>query len=294
MFTETAMLAFGGGVAGVLLAVTAVPFVARLVPTNLPIAETPTLDWRMLVAAAIATSVTAVGVGVFPAIRLGRQTDPAALREGTRIGSGRRAERLRSALVVAEVSACVVLLVCSTLLVRALWNVQQTDPGFKSDSVLTLRTALPMPKYASTTRRQQFYDQVLREIRALPGVANAAYISFLPMVMRGGVWAVSVDGKSTDPALGGPLRNIALLRFVTPGFFETTSIPVMLGRDIAESDTLSARWVAIVSESFVKQHWPGVDPIGRQLTIGGRPRTVVGVVGDIRVRGLERSSEPQV
>lgn len=109
------------------------------------------------------------------------------------------------------------------------------------------------------------------------------------MVMRGGIWGVRVDGK-----LGDPGTNTVSLRFATPGFFETLSIPLLSGRDIAESDTSSSPWAAVVSESFVNRHWPGLDPIGRQFTVAGQPRTVVGVVGDIRVRGLERSSEPQV
>jgi predicted permease len=289
MFTESMLLALFGGSAGLVLAVSAVPLVARLVPTNLPIAEAPSLDGRMLIAAAISTLITAVGVGIIPALRFSRHTDAAMLREGARAGTSRRTERLRSALVVAEVAASVLLLVSSGLLIRAMWNVQDTHPGFEADSVLTLRAALPMPKYSEIDVRQRFYERVLGEVRALPGVTSAAFTSFLPMVMRGGIWPVYIEGKP-DP----PIPNNVSLRFVTPEYFKSMGIPIVTGRDLEWRDTLSARWVAVVSRSFANEHWPGLDPVGRRFTIADRPRVVVGIAGEVRVRGLERRSEPQV
>jgi predicted permease len=121
-------------------------------------------------------------------------------------------------------------------------------------------------------------------------VRGAAYISFLPIVNGGGVWPVEVDGESRDPAT----LDHASLRFVTPGFFATLGIPLLAGRDARESDTLEAQRVAIVSASFVRRYWPGQSPLGQHFTVAFGDRTVVGVVGDIRVRGLERNSEPQV
>jgi predicted permease len=158
--------------------------------------------------------------------------------------------------------------------------------------VLTLRTALPLPKYNATARRAGFYTQVLSEVRALPGVSSAAYISFLPMVMRGGIWPIAVDGKPFDDGgRSGP--HTASLRYVTPGFFATMGIPLHRGRDVAESDTMDSPFAAVVSESFVRRYWPDQDPLGRHFTMAFHDRVVVGVVGDIRVRGLERNSEPQ-
>ena len=127
-------------------------------------------------------------------------------------------------------------------------------------------------------------------MRQLPGVASAAYISFLPMATRGMIQPVQVPGRSPDPS---EISN-ASLRFVTPGFFATMGIPIRQGRDVSQSDTADARPVGVVSESFVRRYWPGLDPIGRQFQIASQLRTVVGVVGDVRVRGLESTSEPQV
>jgi predicted permease len=124
----------------------------------------------------------------------------------------------------------------------------------------------------------------------MPGVRGAAYISYLPMLMRGGIWGVTLEGRPEEPGSG----NTASLRFVTPGFFETLRIPIRLGRDVAETDTHDAPFVAVVSDSFVRRNFPGENPLGRRFTFGFHDRTVVGVVGDIKVRGLEVSSEPQV
>ncbi len=298
--TESVLVAGLGGLAGVALAVAAVPLIGRMVPTSLPVAELPALDLRLLAMAAGVTFATGIGFGLFPALRVSRATSLDALREGPRAGQGRRAERLRSGLVVTEIAASVVLLVAVGLLIHALWRVQQTDPGFRADGVLTMRTALPMPAYETAAAKAQFYDRVLSDVRALPGVTSAAYISFLPMVMRGGIWPITPEGQPEDPATS---RTVSL-RLVTPGFFETMGIPLLSGRDIRAADSRvglprvpdGARvpTVAVVSTSFVRDYLPPGEPIGRRFTMRFIELTIVGVVGDVRVRGLERDSEPQV
>ncbi len=290
MLTESLVLAAVGGSLGLLLAIAAVPLVARLVPTVLPITGTPPVDARLLTFAVLLSVLTGLAFGAVPALRACRAPGVDGLREGARSGPGRHTERVRGVLVVAQVAASVVLIVAAGLLARALLRVESVDPGFHAGNVLTLRTTLPLPRYQATARRAGFYRSVLDEIRALPGVRGAAYTSFLPMTMRGGIWPVTVDGRPEDP--GAP--STASLRLVTPGFFATLGIPLVHGRDVTPADTLEAPPVAVVSESFVREHWPGQDPIGRIMNIGLRDRTVVGVVGNVRVRGLERESEPQV
>ena len=148
--------------------------------------------------------------------------------------------------------------------------------------------------------RQQFYDRVTSEIAALPGVQHAAYISFLPMVMRGGIWPVvlNISGLSKEAlqswAPDPPETRMASLRFITPGFFEALDVPLVRGRDLGVSDGPTSERVAVVSASFAKQFWPDRDAIGQHFFIAFEMRTVAGIVGDIRVRGLERESEPQV
>lgn len=299
MLTDSLLLAGAGGVLGVIVAVVSAPLVVRLVPSSLPIAEIPPLDLRVLLGAAVVTLFTGIAFGVLPALRVCRNADGSALKEGSRGGTGRGTERLRSALVVAEIVASVVLLVSAGLLIQALMKVQAVNPGFSTTNVLTLRTSLPAQKYQLTATRQQYYQRVIDETGALPGVTNAAYISFLPMTMRGGIWPI----LTTTPDLNSPGGFVATdprdersasLRFVTPGFFEVMGTPLVQGRDVAPGDTLDTQNVAVVSQSFARQLFPGEDPIGRQFAVAFAVRTIVGVVGDIRVRGLERESEPQV
>jgi predicted permease len=184
----------------------------------------------------------------------------------------------------------VVLLVSAGLLVRAVWRLQDTDPGFAADGVLTLRTSLPRPRYDSPVRRDAFYSRVVAGVEALPGVERAAFISFLPMRMTGGIWPVLMPGEEEGVRRQG---DVASLRFVTPGFFDALDIPILSGRDVGRSDTFDRPFVAVVSASFARRYWPDQDPIGQRFTFAFFERTVVGVVGDIRVRGLERGSEPQ-
>ena len=254
----------------------------------MPIAHPPTIDVRVLGFAVVLTIATGLVFGLIPVLRLGR-VDVAGLREGARAGSGAR-ERVRGALVVAEVALSVVLLVSAGLLLRALWTVQRVDPGFRTSGVLTLRTDLPRPRYEATATRVAFYDRVLAEVRALPGVTDAAYIGGLPLVRGGGIWPVTLKGQATMRGGG----DTASLRFVTPDYFKTMAIPLRRGRDFNASDTADRQAAAIVSESLAQRLWPDTDPIGHTFTLAFSERVVVGVVGDVHVRGLERTSEPQV
>jgi predicted permease len=288
LLTESLLLAMAGGALGILIAVTATPLFARLVPNNLPVVALPSADWRVLSFGALATILTGLAFGILPAMKA---TGGADLREGSRSGVGGKKERLRGTLVVAEIAASVVLLVTSGLLIRAMLRVEGRDPGFRADSVLTLHTPVTGPRYAKTIPRVAFYKRVLSDVRALPGVESAAYITSLPMgIWRGGIWNVTVPGR--EPV--NPSSQQASMRFVTSDLYKTLAIPMLLGRDVAESDVIGSPLVAVVSESFVKKYWPDENPLGKRFNIGVADRTVVGVVGDVRVRGLEQTSEPQV
>ena len=291
LLTESLLLALCGGALGLLVATAAVPMAVRLVPTALPIAEVPSVDLRMLLIAALLTLGTGIGFGVLPAFRAARQASATGLREGARVGLSRRTQRARAGLVVAQVSVSIVLLVCAGLLIRALIRVQSTSPGFNSEGVLTMRTTLPLAKYGLQAPRVEFIRRVLEGVSALPGVTAAAYTSYLPMTMRGGVWPVAFAG-APEPAAGS---NLASARYVTPDYFRVMEIPLKLGRGFQDSDSLSAQPVAVVSERFVQVHLDGQPPLGRTFQFGpAGQRTIVGVVGEVRVRGLESRSEPQV
>lgn len=283
-------VAIAGGALGLALAAAAVPLAGRLVPSSLPISELPRLDLSMLVFALVLAGATGVPFGVVPALRACADAETGALREGARAGVERRTERLRVLLVVTEVTASVALLIGAGLLLRALWRLQSLDPGFRSAGVLTMRTTLPLPRYAETLKRVLLYRRILSTVRALPGVANAAYTSGLPMAMRGGIWGAVPEGQPQEEAKA----RTASLRYITPGFFDTMGIVRLAGRDVAETDTAKSPYVAVVSESFARRHWPGESPLGRRFKFALSDREVAGVVRDVRVRGHEQTSEPQV
>ncbi|HSE51103.1 MAG TPA: ADOP family duplicated permease, partial [Gemmatimonadales bacterium] len=287
MLTESVVLALAGGAAGFLLAALSLPLLSLLVPTTLAVSGGPALDLRVLGLATLLIGVTGLGFGLLPAVRSAGTAWSGALREGVRTGGGRH--RMRNVLVTVQVALSMVLLISSGLLIRAVERVQSVEPGFSTESVMTFRTTLPRPKYDSTHVRAEFYRRVLSEVRALPGVRSAGYTSFLPMVMTGGIGGITIPGVDL-----GPRAPTASFRFVTPGYFETLGIPLRMGRNVEDADVPSRPWVAVVSESFVRKFWPNQNPLGRQFRLRQDLRTVVGVVGDVKVRGLERTSEPQV
>jgi putative ABC transport system permease protein len=289
LVTESLILTLVGGAAGLAVAAAGVPLFASLVPDTLPIGAEPALDLRVIAFAAVFTTLTALGFGLFPAIRAGRRTTFDALREGVRAGGGAK-QRLRAVLVTLEVTMSVVLLITSGLLIRAVWRVQAIDPGFRPQNVLAVNISLARPKYDKPLQRVQFYDRVLARVRVLPGVDSAAFTSGLPMVTTGLITAVAIPGHEVAPRR----REGVSHRWITPQYFKTMGIPLQRGRDVDDSDRGDRAWVAVVSTSFAERYWPGQDPIGKTFRHLDDTRSVVGIVGDIRVRGLERTSEPQM
>jgi putative ABC transport system permease protein len=289
LITESVILTLLGGAVGLAIAASSVPLFSTLVPPTLPVAGQPGLDLRVLALAAVFTALTGLGFGLFPALRAARRTGLSALRETSRAG-GPAQRRVRTVLVAVEITMSVILLITSGLLIRAVWRVQSINPGFETHNVLTLRTALPRPKYNSPVRRGEYFEKVLTEVRALPGVHSAAFISGLPMLVTGLVTGVEIPGQDARSARNSFVSH----RWVTPQYFKTMGIPLHRGRDVEDGDTGDRAWVAVVSASFAERYWPGQDPIGKTFGHRGRTRTVVGVVGDTKVRGLERNSEPQM
>ena len=285
MVTESIALAVVGGVAGVLVAIAVFPLLSLLVPATLPIGSAPQLNLRVLGLALLFTALTGLGFGIVPALRAARRAVFDVLR-GARGHAGGR--RIRSALVAVEVAACVVLLVASGLLLRAMLRVQSVDAGFRVEGALTLNTVLPKPEYFSSEKREQFYQAVLTQVRALPGVEAAGYTSGLPMVFTGGIARVTLPGEEVR-ADGN--YNVSR-RYITPQYLTALGVPLIAGRDLEDAD--QTRRVAVVSQSFAERYWPGEDPLGKSFLFQDSTRVVVGVAGDVVVRGLERTSEPQM
>ena len=289
LVTESMVLSLVGGLLGVLLAKLALPLLTKLVP-SLPVAGMPSIDVRVLGFAAVLTVLTGIGFGIVPALRVCRNGDLNGLREGSRSGGGRKAG-LRSALIIAEVTLSVVLLISAGLLLRALLKIQSVDPGFRSDGVITLETALPMPKYEPAAKRTAFYRRVLSEIQALPGVSDAAYISFLAHddgTAASGPWTW-MGKRSIVPRAIPPVCGI-----LRPGSSPLEESPCTRAGTSASPTRPGLRWSPSSVNRSRAVTGPVKVPLGRHFKFAFFDRTVVGVVGDIRVRGLEKNSEPQV
>ncbi len=295
LLTESLVLAVTGSALGLALAALVVPSLAVLVPSNLPIGATPELDARVMLFAGSLVLATSVAFGAGPAWRRAGSVDATAVR--VRTASGQSAGRLRASLVVAEVAGTVVLLVAAGLLLKAMWRVQAVDPGFRTENVLTLQMTLPVAMPAGA--RRALYADVLPAVRVPPGVRSASFISFLPMTFPAGNLPITAPGVVLDEEVR------AHTRFVTPEYFATLGVPILTGRDVRDSDSDTSARVVVVSESLAQMLWnvrldadaayaPGREPIGRVLNLLGADREVIGVVGDIAVRGLEAASLPQV
>jgi len=289
MLTESALLAFAGGLCGLLVAAALhrglLSLVARRIP--IPRIDQVALDMPVVIFTLVISVVTGLVFGAVPAVFSSGSANE-ALREGGRHGASPRARRLLGSLVVAEVALSLVLLAGAGLLIRSFAALHAVDTGMAIDNVLTARVTAGT-RYPETKDSIAFYDRALERINALPGVQQSAAVSFLPMT---GLGIGTGFYRADRPAPAPGEQSSTAVKPVTPNFFRTMGIPVIRGRDFAPADTATSTPVAIVSESLVRQQFPNEDPIGKRLhvSIGGVARPdgaeIVGVVGDIRLVSL--------
>jgi putative ABC transport system permease protein len=297
MLTESVLLAVAGGVAGLALAAAFHRGLLALVADRIPV---PRLDQVALDASAVGfTMLLTLGTGVIfglvPAL-VATSSASAAIREGGRHGSGPRSRRTLGTLVVAEVALSLVLLAGAGLLIRSFVRLQNINPGFRADGVLTARVSLPAAKYRDDRSIARFFDDAIARIAAIPGVESAAGVSFLPMAGPGmGTSFYRLD----QPAPTSGAAPTTEVRPVSPGFFRTMGIPHMAGRDFAPTDTADAPLVAVISESLARSQFADQNPIGKALHVNigraaGMQVEVVGIVGDIKMATLDAETRPAV
>ena len=295
LLAESATLAFAGAAAGLLLAWWALETVASVGFPGLPPSAQVGMDWRVAGFAVGAAVVTAILVGLLPAIGSGRQMPFAQLRDGTRLAGG-RSGKLREALVIAEVALAVVLLVGAGLLARSFMTLTSVDPGLQGDRVLAGSVALPGTRYGDAGRRLAFVDDVLARISALPQVERAALVNRLPF--GGGNVLVGVELEGKPQPDGRPVQTDR--RVVSPAYFEAMGIPMVEGQPFGiEHKSDSTDRVAIINATLARRFWVGESALGRRLRLmlRGGPGPwlrVIGVVGDVRHHGLDRPAEPEV
>jgi putative ABC transport system permease protein len=298
LVTEGALLAFAGGVLGLLVASWTLSGLVALAPGRVPRIDSVTIDLTaVLVAAAISFAAT-VMFGLVPAWQLTRVDTFAAVKEGgpARSTDG-RAGRARDVLVAAEVAMATVLLIGAGLLVRSIVGLVNVPLGFETESLMTARLSLPRPNdatratYLDPARRVAFYRETLGRIAALPGVERAAMSSQIPMGGFNPPWLVEIQGlDASDQTVRPVMHNFQ----VSPSYFETMGVRILRGRPFTEFDRAASEPVAIVSETAARTLWKGRDPIGEHLRLGpDLPwMTIVGVAGDVLNRRLNEPPQP--
>lgn len=289
MLTESLLLGAAGGIAGLALAFAFHRGLLTLLADRIPV---PRLDQVALdIPVVCVTLALALGTGllfgVAPAM-VGSRNLNDSLREGGRHGIGSRSRRVLGAHVVTEIAFALVLLVGAGLMIRSFMRLQQTDPGFRADGLLTARVQLPGAKYADSRRTVAFFNDALTKISAAPGVQSAAGAAFLPMSI-----GIATGFYRADRPAPAPGERVSTdVRPITPAFFKTMGIPLVAGRDFTASDTATSKLVAIISETLARRHFPNENPIGKKLTVRigppDGPWEIIGVVADIKMTALDR------
>ena len=288
LLAESLVLSAAGAVGGIAIASWATQLLAVSGPASLPRIFQASVDGAVLAFAVALTIASAVIFGLVPALRAARTDLQGVMREGgRRSGSAVAHDRMRTALVAAEVALAVTLIVGAGLLLRAAWQLQRVALGFEPAGVLTARVTLPDAAYPTGERVLQAFDAMVERLRATPGVTAAGFTSQVPMGPGGNGNGLLPTGRPRAP------ENLisSRLRIVSLGYLETMRVPLQRGRHFTAADRRGAPRVMIISASLARAAWPGQDPIGRQMQCcegseaDPRDKTVIGVVGDVRSSG---------
>jgi putative ABC transport system permease protein len=292
---ESLVLSFLGGVLGLALSTIFLKGTLRFLPQRLPRLDSITVDPTVLGFTLLASLLTGLVFGVFPAWVMSRLDPAMALRDGTRsVTTGRGQHRLHSTLVIVETALGMLLLLGSGLFIRSFVRTLSVDPGFEQRNVLTAAVNYPdTTDYANKVVR--FYDQLLPTLSALPGVKSAAAGWPLPFSDS----QIGVDFQAEGHPTSEGDRPVEHVTIVTPNFFNTLRIPILRGRDFAAQDSSTAPRVVIVSESFARKYFPGENAIGKHLTAGlsdgvhkDAPSEIIAIVGDVKLHSLTHEAPP--
>jgi len=304
MLTESVLLSVIGGAAGIATAVATLGFILRFVPANIPRLNDVRIDWVVLTFALLISILTGLAFGLAPALHSAKIALSSAIREGAR-GSGysSRTGRLRDVLIVSELAFAVILMVGAGLLLRTLGNLLQENPGFNPEHVVTANVWLPIPnnpkvdRYLGNAPRNIFSRELLRRMKAIPGVELAAITSNLPTVPQ-------PDQSDSDALVieDRPVESSQDLRAesirISPDYFKVMQAPLVRGRFFTEADEDGKQPVVIIDENTARHYWMDRDPLGRRLRFGPDPTkpwmTIVGIVKDIKHDGLDIDGVPHI
>jgi putative ABC transport system permease protein len=293
LLTESLMLSLVGGVLGVSLAWLSVDLLIKLSPMTFPGFVNLTVDARVLGFSLLISLLTGVIFGLTPALQVSKYELTETLKTGGHNGSGGLGRnRLLSSIVILEIVMALTLLIGAGLMIRSLYRLQAVDPGFNTEKLLTMRVSLPEEDYGRD-RIAAFSRQVIERFRALPGVQSVTVSSDLPLSGGGSGGPIELEGINFS---SGFEETIVYRHRVTFGYFSTLGIPLIAGRDFNADDQAKSPGVAVISEAMARRYWPNESPIGKRLRednhgVGAADpwRTIVGVVGDVKYRGLRQN-----
>ena len=291
LLVESLLLALAGGALAMLLTVwTAGTFASFIPPTSLPLALNGRLDRSVVIATFVISFLTAVIFGTLPALRSSKLAPVEVLKEeGGSVSAGLHKSRLASALVTAQISLSLLLLICAGLFIRSLQIARRLDPGFDPNQVLLASYELEPAGY-SRAQGIAFDRQLLSKLEALPGVESATLADFSPLS-----FTIHSDIVQLDDYVPQPRESMEISRaLVGPNYFRTMRTALGAGRDFTLQDTENSQPVAIVNDALVGRYWPGRDAIGKKINARGQSFTVVGVARNGKYRRLVYPAEPVI
>jgi len=291
LLTESLVLAAIGAALGVALTIVAVPILRDVGETAIPRLDELAVDWRVVAFGIVASVVTGILFGIAPALQASRADLYDVLRSGGRVAA---AGRLRSILIVTSVAMALVLLVGAGLVGRSFERLMRVDYGFRAEGVFTASVTLPVERYRQRAKLAAFYAEAARRLATAPGIRAVGFTNIAPF--SGGSTAIRFTVVGSQPARVDEYLS-ANWRLVTPGYFAAIGVALKKGRLIAESDGEQAPRVVVITETMARRIWPGVDPVGQEIKLGGNTGptwTVVGIVGDIRDQLLQQEPEPMM
>ena len=296
LLTESVLLAVVGGMLGLGLAAWGVSLLSNMTQIQIPRSHEIGLDWRVLLFTLGVSVLTGILFGLVPALQASRSNLHDTLKEGGRSGQSAARGRLRNSLIVAEMALALMLLIGAGLLMRSFWQLQQVSPGFQPQGVLTQIVSLPGQKYKELAQRTNFFEQLLPQLKAMPGVQSVGACSVIPMSGTNSSGSFQIEGRQIPQGQSSPHGD----RWMAAGdYFETMKIPLIRGRYFNAQDNATSLGVAIIDETMAKKYWPNEDPLGKRISFDrddqGNPRwrEIVGIVGHAKHRNLEGESRVQ-
>ena len=284
MLTESIVLSGAGALVGVILAVVGTRVLAHLDAISIPLLASVQVDLDALGFTLVIAVATGLTFGLVPALQVPSIGVSESLKDSNRGSTGgKRHAWIRGSLVVTEIAFACVLLVSSGLLIRSFLRVLDVNLGFQAERAAVIRVD-PDSAYATQAKRNTYFDEALRLVKATPGIEAAGLTDVLPLEGDRS-WGVAGKGQVYER----DQYPEAFVRIVSNGYLKAMGIPLLAGRDFTERDTPSSEHVIIINETLARKLWPGQDPIGQMVTVDGE-RQVAGVVGDVRHLALEKGS----